>query len=390
MYSRLRTSLKQRGGNNRKTLKQRGGYAPAYATPDEARKAEWITASVGTPLETLVTALCNAPTVQTYIEAIARQDDLFLLAHRLAFKDFITGDAINIQTLLTTSPTSYTTTTLPSYINDVHKWVAFKAPDVKAGKLATLKNIPIQQIILYPNVLTNSFLSAVAACFVQMKQQKIVFSGPADPKFVSMKEFYAFDFNGSTKELIYKQTRSEQRDGFYLGQTISEVKAKMDTFWTDVIDTLRTPEASLFTMKSKARADYAAATKTDASAAAAAACRDFFAADSWGAIAASLYMLYNGTDKWSLQTLLNAFFVANFDATDKCASPYVKDLLAKYADKTTTNVPPEGDWNTGLLTTNTTLMMLLTQIDLSVLDFLLHLTQKIIEVTASASVAPTS
>jgi hypothetical protein len=386
MYSRLRTSLKQQGGNKRKTLKQRGGYASDYATPDEARKQEWIAASTGTPLETLVTALCNAPSVQTYIEAIAKQDDLFLLAHRLAFKDFIAGDAINIQVLLDKRPTSYDTTTLSSYINDVHKWVALKEPASRAGKLATLKNIPIQQIILYPNVLTNSFLSAVAACFVQMKQQKIVFSGP---QFASMKEFYAFDFNGSTKELIYKQTRSEQRDGFYLGQTLGDVTAKMNSFWNDVIDTLRTPEASLFKKKSEARADYATETKTDAAAAAAAAaaCKDFFAADSWGAITASLYMLYNETQgAWSLQTLLNAFFVDNFDATDKCGSPYVKDLLATYASAT--NVPPESDWNTPLLGTKTTLMMLLTQIDLGVLDFLLHLTQKITEVAAAAE--PTS
>ena len=392
MYSRLRTSLKQRGGNKRKTLKQRGGYG-AYATPDAPRNAEWIAAATGTPLATLVTALCTAPTMQSYIEAVAKQDDLFLLAHRIVFNDLITGDTIDIPTLLTKDVSTYKGP-LSEYLNDVRKWVCFTVnTTTKLAKIEQILKEPMNEIILYPQRLTNTFVAAIAGIFVQVKQNAVNFSNAAT--FAKMKEFYTFDFNGYSRELTYKQTRKDVRDGFYLEQAVSDFKGDMKGFWSELIDSLKNLETtSLFKAKSVWRQEFLDAQTDDAKKAAATAalekCRDFFFSgdntkgiNTWAPVAASVFDLYTSTASgFSIKTLLEAFYVEDFAATGTCETDAVKAHIAEMESRL--DVPPTSEWDNGILGTKTTFTMLMTQMDTQVLEFMLHLTQKITEVASPA------
>lgn len=250
MYSRQRTSLRNRGRRNRTTLKQRGG-ADWYYLPGGLgrRREDWtppLTALglAGVLARTGTRDSNPGETMEDYFKLIEAQDEVFDAAAALiAVKSGLPSpysaddiapraDAIDAQRAA-----------MMEYIKDVEKLLVFTpdavvSADLGATKLQKIYGDPAETLttlLLFPKRLNNMFVDSVANLLITLKQDDSVVRQSA--MNAAMLHAAVIQYNTYVVGTTLLNTSLVPRDGFFLNQGEDEFRADIETerFWETLL-----------------------------------------------------------------------------------------------------------------------------------------------------------
>jgi hypothetical protein len=174
--------------------------------------------------------LTSEQKLMTYIELIERQDELFLKAVSIIYKQLdIDPNSDDLETkvfgALSRIPSS-TQSTYRQYISDVYYLVTCSKPDLnieiekydKYNKQPfILKMEPLAHILLLPYRVTNMLISSIAKIFISLKDNPALLT-TASNGTTEIQGMFALVYNTFIQQEALNATSINLRDGFYLWQ----------------------------------------------------------------------------------------------------------------------------------------------------------------------------
>jgi len=254
MYSRLRTSLKQRTHGQRRTHRQRGGAA-WYQIPAE-RASDWDEPLKALGFNFIVGGDRNKESTRNketymneYFMILEKQDELFDAALKIISKklglETITSEAIASKA----SEIDSKREDMLKYVDDVEQLINF-ALDININK--QLGSTKLQQIrtgtdetlstlLLFPKRLNNVFIQSLANILISLKSNDTFMK----QSFLNdeMKHVASVQLRANVEGNALIQTAKSLRDGFFLnqGQTdfIKTINGNNNKFWYELLNQLQ-------------------------------------------------------------------------------------------------------------------------------------------------------
>lgn len=229
MYSRLRTSLKQRKHGQRRTHRQRGGAAWNYISNTD-RLTIWKTL-IPKELEFVFKPAFSdnrKESASRYITLLERQDELFDFSVK-AISAKINAN-LSDQADVIAKTTTNTDTTLFEFIDDIGNLIYFNAPaedGTKKTKIQQIKKEKLIDLLLYPATVQNSFMQELANVCISIKSEPGILTDIKDSD--DLKILRAKRYNTLAQANAYLTTGSPLRDGFFASQSIKDFDVAMAT-----------------------------------------------------------------------------------------------------------------------------------------------------------------
>jgi len=334
------------------------------AGDDEVRKGYWadvlededlqfLRMDYGTPAATDAEKQMR---LNNYLTIISRQDDLFTYAleamalHLSALIQKEKGVTVNIAVGDYNSMKGYAAfinskkDIMIPYLEDVERLVNFRV-GTEDTKLNQIKREPLTTLLLFPWRVNNVFVQSIAKILVGLKQNDSTLAAIRTEQDVGpitrgqkqeLHDLLASQWESFVMSQAYSLTAKELRDGFYLGQGIQDFKNDLqdETFWKSMSEKIGTIPAIP-------------------------ACKDLKSPATWVDIVCGVYGLYkNGT--LTPKSILELYSGCDVN------TPEVSAL----ADM---ELPNKALWDIALTNSGATLNKLLSFMDDSTLQLLLHL-----------------
>lgn len=299
----------------------------------------------------------KATRLENYLTILSRQDDLFTYAleamalhlSRLIYAEK-NGAVVNIKLGDYESMKGYASfinskkDIMMSYIEDVEKLLNFQ---VEGGdtKINQIKQEPLTTLLLFPWRVNNVFVQSLAKILVGLKRNDETLTdirAEADVGVVTrsqkddLHDLLASQWESFAMSQAYSLTAKELRDGFFMNQGVQDFKDTLqtETFWKSLAEKIGTIPAIP-------------------------ACKDLKGSTTYVDIVSGLYGLYKNGNL-TPKSILTLYSGCAIDTT----------LVSGLAD---TYLPNRALWDTAIMTNGATLSKLLSFMDDTTLQFMLHL-----------------
>ena len=294
--------------------------------------------------------------LNNYLTIVSRQDDLFTYAleamvlHLSALIQKEKGVTVNIAVGDYNSMKGYAAfinskkDIMIPYLEDVERLVNFQI-GTEDTKIKQIKQEPLTTLLLFPWRVNNVFVQSLAKILVGLKQNDIILANIRAEQDVGvvtrgqkqeLHDLLASQWESFVMSQAYSLTAKELRDGYYLGQGIQDFKDDLqnETFWKSMAEKIGTIPAIPT-------------------------CKDLKSPATWVDIVCGVYGLYkNGT--LTPKSILELYSGCDVN------TPEVSVL----ADM---ELPNKSLWDTAITSSGVTLNKLLSFMDDSTLQLLLHL-----------------
>jgi hypothetical protein len=366
--TRRKTIKKQRGGFIEPfVLEQRGGADMKVVASDNTdRKSYWQDVlEEDEDLRVFLEDYGVPPTtdeeknarLQNYLIILSRQDDLFTYAleamalhlSRLIYAEK-SGTVANIKLGDYESMKGYASfinskkDIMMPYIEDVEKLVNFQ---VEGGdtKINQIKQEPLTTLLLFPWRVNNVFVQSLAKIMVGLKRNDETLTdirAEADVGVVTrsqkddLHDLLASQWESFAMSQAYSLTAKDLRDGFFMNQGVQDFKDTLqsETFWKSLTEKIGTIPAIP-------------------------ACKDLKGSTTYVDIVSGLYGLYKNGNL-TPKSILTLYSGCTVDTTS------VSGLADTY-------LPNRALWDTAIMSNGATLSKLLSFMDDTTLQFMLHL-----------------
>lgn len=369
--ARRTTMKKQKGGYIESiVLEQHGGAdMKVVASENDVRKGYWADVLEDEDLQFLRTDYGTPTTtdeekqlrLKNYLTIVSRQDDLFTYAleamslHLSALIQKEKGVTVNITVGDYNSMKGYAAfinskkDIMIPYLEDVERLVNFTV-GTEDTKIRQIKQEPLTTLLLFPWRVNNVFVQSIAKILTGLKQNDSILTAIRAEQDVGvvtrgqkqeLHDLLASQWESFAMSQAYSLTAKELRDGFYLGQGIQEFKDDLqrETFWKSLAEKIGTIPAIP-------------------------ACKNLKEPTTWVDIVCGVYGLYkNGT--LTPKSILELY------------SGCTIDNPADVAMLRDTELPNRDLWKIPITNSGATLEKILSLMDDSTLQLLLHLTYTI-------------
>jgi len=181
--------------------------------------------------------------VDTYFAGIEHQDELFDIVAEILTETYGTEDIIQDSEDIN----KYKAEAM-NYIDDVRQFILFKYPPESAvnpfdeakpnsTKLELIKGRTetLSELLIFPKRLTNVFVQSLANIFILLKNNRDILTQIKTPGLMSIA---VSEYTANLYSNVWHLTAHEFRDGFFLDQGEDDFKETMGTFWKELFDNL--------------------------------------------------------------------------------------------------------------------------------------------------------
>lgn len=178
--------------------------------------------------------------VDTYFAGIEHQDEVFDIVAEILTETYGTQDIIKDSETINTHKAE-----AMKYIDDVRQFILFKTPapnpfeDTKPDltKLELIKGSTetLSELLIFPKRLNNVFVQALANIFILFKNNREILTQIKTP---ALRSIAVSEYTANLYSNVWHLTAHEYRDGFFLDQGENDFKQTMGSFWTNLFDTL--------------------------------------------------------------------------------------------------------------------------------------------------------
>ena len=182
--------------------------------------------------------------VNNYFAGIEHQDELFDIVAEILTETYGTQDIIQDSEDIN----KYKAEAM-KYIDDVRQFILFKYPPESAvnpfeeaakpelTKLEIIKGRTetLSELLIFPKRLTNVFIQSLANIFILFKNNRDILTQIKTPGLMSIA---VSEYTANLYSNVWHLTAHEFRDGFFLDQGEDDFKATMGTFWKELFDNL--------------------------------------------------------------------------------------------------------------------------------------------------------
>lgn len=178
--------------------------------------------------------------VDTYFAGIEHQDEVFDIVAEILTETYGTQDVIKDSETINLRKAE-----AMKYIDDVRQFILFKTPasnpfdDTKPDltKLELIKGSTetLSELLIFPKRLNNVFVQALANIFILFKNNREILTQIKTP---SLRSIAVSEYKTNLYSNVWHLTAHEYRDGFFLDQGEDDFKQTMGSFWTNLFDTL--------------------------------------------------------------------------------------------------------------------------------------------------------
>ena len=225
---------------------QRGGAsaATAFARLGD-RRAAWaaaLQASLPAVAPILSAAEDSQEFVSAWIAAIGDQDALLTMALDL-FKRAATPTLSPDFSNVTEFQSAANKELLKAYVEDAVTMIQYTLTKVsrtaptKISSLLDDTNTPLLKVVLFPKLMTNTFVQSLAGIFMSLREKESLFTNTS--AYPSLHQLLEKQFTDIVTVNALYLTSTEPRDGFFLDQSTREFSSTLDVFFGTMLTELR-------------------------------------------------------------------------------------------------------------------------------------------------------
>lgn len=198
--------------------------------------------------------------VDTYFAGIEHQDEVFDIVAEILTETYGTDDIIKDAEEINVNKAE-----AMKYIDDVRQFILFKYPKsvptpalsgestnsestnsdstnsastkTDSTKLELIKGSTetLSELLIFPKRLTNVFVQSLANIFILLKNNRDILTQIKTP---ALKNIAVSEYTANLYSNVWHLTAHEFRDGFFLDQGEDDFKQTMGSFWISLFDTL--------------------------------------------------------------------------------------------------------------------------------------------------------